>query len=169
MLNKQQNIINKIKNKTKQNQTKQKKKGPTNSFTSLKHAHGENLFYIFKIVHLKLVTLQVQWWTLRLSIILHNLTSSIWVCFFFFLNSAKYFIQECTWMGVLQTKKYITKVTANRKKTKTNEKKKYKLYKEIAIDNKISPPWEANLSPTQSLDFCGFFCLSRCCYNQYID
>lgn len=27
-------------------------------------------------------------------------------------------------MGVLQTKKYITKVTANRKKPKTNEKKK---------------------------------------------
>lgn len=37
--------------------------------------------------------------------------------FLFFLNSAKYFLQECTWMGVLQTKKYITKVTANRKKT----------------------------------------------------
>lgn len=122
MLNKQQNIINKIKIKTKQNQTK--KKGQTNSFTSLKHAHGENLFYIFKIVHLKLVTLQVQWWTLRLSIILHNLTSSMWVCFFFFLNSAKYFIQECTWMGVLQTKKYITKVTANRKKTQNKWKKK---------------------------------------------
>lgn len=125
MLNKQQNIINKIKNKTKSKSNKtKKKKGPTNSFTSLKHAHGENLFYIFKIVHLKLVTLQVQWWTLRLSIILHNLTSSIWVCFFFFLNSAKYFIQECTWMGVLQTKKYITKVTANRKKTQNKWKKK---------------------------------------------
>lgn len=37
------------------------------------------------------------------------------------------------------------------------KKNRYKLYKEIAIDNKISPPWEANLSPTQSLDFCGFF------------
>lgn len=45
--------------------------------------------------------------------------------FLFFLNSAKYFIQECTWMGVLQTKKYITKVTANRKKnTKPNQNKK---------------------------------------------
>lgn len=73
---------------------------------------------------------------------------------FFFLNSAKYFIQECTWMGVLQTKKYFTKVTANRKK-RTNQnkikKKRYKLYKEIAIDNKISPLREANLSPTQGL------------------
>lgn len=44
--------------------------------------------------------------------------------FLFFLNSAKYFIQECTWMGVLQTKKYITKVIANRKKTTQNKWKK---------------------------------------------
>lgn len=43
-------------------------------------------------------------------------------------------------MGVLQTKKYITKVIANRKKPKQMKKKRYKLYKEIAIDNKISPP-----------------------------
>lgn len=33
--------------------------------------------------------------------------------------------------------------------------KKYKLYKKIAIDNKISPLREANLSPTQGLiTFC---------------
>lgn len=43
--------------------------------------------------------------------------------FLFFLNSAKYFIQECTWMGVLQTKKYITKVTVNRKKKQQTKPK----------------------------------------------
>lgn len=72
----------------------------------------------------------------------------------FFLNSAKYFIQECICIGVLQTKKYFTKETANRKKrtNQTNkQKKRYKLYKKIAIDNKISPLREVNLSPTQGL------------------
>lgn len=50
-----------MKKKKRNNKTKPKpKKGQTSSFSSLKHAHGENLFYIFKIVHLKLVTLQVQ-------------------------------------------------------------------------------------------------------------
>lgn len=78
--------------------------------------------------------------------------------FLFFLNSAKYFIQECTWRGSCKPKNILQKLLQTEKKPKTNEKKKrYKLYKEIAIDNKISPPWEANLSPTQSLDFCGFF------------
>lgn len=57
--------------------------------------------------------------------------------------------------GGLANQKYFTKVTANRKK-RTNQnkikiKKRYKLYKEIAIDNKISPLREANLSPTQGL------------------
>lgn len=47
--------------------------------------------------------------------------------FLFFLNSAKYFLQECTWMGVLQTKKYITKVTANRKKNPKQMRKKKKI------------------------------------------
>lgn len=54
---------------------------------------------------------------------------------------------------LLQTEK--TKPKPNQTKLK---KKRYKLYKEIAIDNKISPLWEANLSPTRGLDFfCGFF------------
>lgn len=57
--------------------------------------------------------------------------------------------------GGLANQKYFTKVTANRKKrtnqNKIKKKKRYKLYKEIAIDNKISPLREANLSPTQGL------------------
>lgn len=43
--------------------------------------------------------------------------------------------------GGLANQKIHYKSYCKQKKTKTNEKKKrYKLYKEIAIDNKISPP-----------------------------
>jgi len=73
-------------------------------------------------------------------------------------------------MGILQTKKIYYKSYCEQKKNPNQNKikKRYKLYKEIAIDNKISPPWEVNLSPTRGLDFLwGFF--ARCCYNQYID
>lgn len=59
--------------------------------------------------------------------------------------------------GVANQKIYYKSYCKQKKKQKQIKKKKkrrYKLYKEIAIDNKISPPWEANLSPTQSLDFC---------------
>lgn len=58
-------------------------------------------------------------------------------------------------MGVLQTKNILQKLLRTEKKeqtkTKLKKKKRYKLYKEIAIDNKISPLREANLSPTQGL------------------
>lgn len=58
-------------------------------------------------------------------------------------------------MGVLQTKNILQKLLQTEKKeqtkTKLKKKKRYKLYKEIAIDNKISPLREANLSPTQGL------------------
>lgn len=63
-------------------------------------------------------------------------------------------------MGVLQTKKIFYKRNCEQKKkeptNQTNKQtKKYKLYKKIAIDNKISPLREANLSPTQGLiTFC---------------
>lgn len=62
-------------------------------------------------------------------------------------------------MGVLQTKKIFYKRNCEQKKKRTNQPtkqtKKYKLYKKIAIDNKISPLREANLSPTQGLiTFC---------------
>lgn len=90
--------------------------------------------------------------------------------FLFFLNSAKYFLQECTWMGVLQTKKYITKVIANRKKTKTNEKKK-----DTSCTRKLPQTTKSLLLEKQTSVqhrawiFVFDFFLSRCCYNQYID
>lgn len=61
--------------------------------------------------------------------------------------------------GGLANQKNILQKKLRTEKKRTNQPnkqtKKYKLYKKIAIDNKISPLREANLSPTQGLiTFC---------------
>lgn len=90
--------------------------------------------------------------------------------FLFFLNSAKYFIQECTWRGSCKPKNILQKLLQTEKKPKTNEKKKQiqavqgNCHRQQNLSSLRSEP-QSNTEP----GFLWFFCLSRCCYNQYID
>lgn len=75
--------------------------------------------------------------------------------------------------GGLANKKYITKVTANRKKKPNQNKPKLKKKIQAVQGNCHRQQNLSSLrSEPQSNTGPGFFCVSffaRCCYNQYID